>query len=211
MRKSVRAFTLFEVLLSMAIMVLIAGMVFGVVNAVVRTAAELTVEQTRRREIDGLRELLSRQFSALDPQTVLGLNVREDQGRYLSEITIEKSPGVFSWGRESWYFGLIILGLEVGSDGGLRFGVRREDSDEITRERGGGGAKWLPLVGGLKTFEWSFYDGTARTWAGNWENRATLPVLIRLKYQFTDDPAPDEMVFSLPWTTSLYGQNMPAQ
>jgi prepilin-type N-terminal cleavage/methylation domain-containing protein len=213
MRKSRRAFTLFEVMLALAIMTLVAGMIYGVTEAVIRATTELTTEQERRREVDGLHELLAREFHALDPQTVLGLDVRENQGHYLSEITIEKAPGVFSWGRESWYFGLIVLGLEVAPNGLLRFGIRRESSDLITKERGGDGAKWLPLVDNLKSLEWSFYDGQARLWDGKWANRAVLPLLVKLKYRFANDPMAGEMVFSLPWTTPMYGQtlNPPSQ
>jgi hypothetical protein len=191
-------FTLFETMLGIVILLVLAGGVFGTVGSVISAVEVLQVENERQMNREALAELLRKNFAALPPKAVLRVDVREEGGGYYSELVLEKAPGAFSWGRDFRYFGLTVLGLEKAADGLLDLKVIRMEADEGLRLRKIPDS--LLLVGGLREFRWECFDGLDRQWTGKWDNRARRPSLVRLVFQFQGESESAQITFAMPWT-----------
>jgi hypothetical protein len=145
-------------------------------------------------------ELIRKNFAALPPRSILLLKPRETEGSHLSEITLENTPAVFSWGKKSGFSGLIVLGLEKGGDGLLDFRIQRLSPDETERRREV--PQQITLAKGLRALRWEFFDEEDRRWVELWDNRARKPNLVRLNFQFQGDTTPVQVTFALPWTSA---------
>lgn len=199
MRGRRSGFTLFEVMLGIVILVVMAGGIFGSVGAVISAVESLQSGQENQMNREALVELLRKNFLALPPRAIVLLATREDNGTFLSELTLENAPASFSWGAEAGYFGWIVLGQERAADGLFRLQVLRMDSDETVRSRQV--PQKLTLAEGLRVFRWEFFNSHDRRWMGKWDNRARPPNLVRLEFQFQGDDSPVQVTFALPWTS----------
>lgn len=200
MRSSRAGFTLLEVMLSVVILAIMAGGVFASVSAVVSAVDSLRTEEDRQTTREALVELVRKNLAQLPPRAILLLEPREVDGGFLSEITLEKAPAAFAWGKKTGFSGAIVLGLTKASDGLLGFSVQRVDPEETARN--GEPLEKLTLANGLRVLRWEFFDDHDRRWVQFWDNRARQPNLVRLTMQFQGDVAPAQVTFALPWTSA---------
>lgn len=189
-----------EVMLSVVVLAIMAGGVFASVGAVVSAVDSLQTEEERQMTRETLIELIRKNLTKLPPRSILLLEPRETDGGFLSEMTIENAPAVFSWGKRVGFSGQVVLGLVKGSDGLLDFRVQRVDPDEAGRS--GAPVQQLTLAKELRVFRWEFFDDHDRRWVEFWDNRARRPNLARLTFQFQGDLVPSQVTFALPWTTA---------
>lgn len=199
-----QGFTLFEVMLSVVILAMLAGGIFGTISGVVSAVDVLQTEQNRLTSRSALVELLRKGFASLPPKPTLLLEARESNGELLPEMWIENAPGILAWGKERAFSGIVVLGLDKTADGLFNLVVRRLSADETTRNRQT--PEELVLVEGIRVLRWDFYDDQDRRWAGVWDDKARLPNLIRLEMQLQGESEPEQITFALPWTSTRNAQ-----
>jgi hypothetical protein len=191
-------------MLSIVILAMLAGGVFGTISGVVSAVEVLQTEQIRQTSRSALVELLRKGFASLPPRPVLQLKSRESNGQSLSELWIENAPGALAWGKDRAFSGIVVLGLDKTADGLLNLVVRRLSSDETARNRQI--PEELTLVEGIRVLRWDFFDDQDRRWVGEWDDRARLPNLVRMEVQFQGDLEVEHITFALPWTTASNAQ-----
>ena len=80
MKKHARAFTLFEMVVVVAIFVLLAGGIYATVNAAVRATATLSEENLQIQRLNAFVSLLRRTFHNLPANAVFSGGVRSQDG-----------------------------------------------------------------------------------------------------------------------------------
>jgi hypothetical protein len=53
----------------------------------------------------------------------------------------------------------------------------------------------LPLLEGLRSFRWEFYDAVEEEWITLWEDKPTPPLFLKLQFGFMREPQDYEYVF----------------
>lgn len=187
-------------MLSILIIGIFAGGLYGAIHAALQAVEDLYIEQENQITASSLVELIRKNFASIPVETIFTLNVSPLGGQYLSEITLENAPETFVWGVHGGYYGPIALGLKKNASGLLTFGIKR-----MKRDPGTGNFReidWLPLAGDFRDFRWEFYSNREHRWVGQWLRNAGSPTLARVKYQRQGDPQPTEISFSFPWSAN---------
>ncbi|MEO6055073.1 MAG: type II secretion system protein, partial [Chthoniobacterales bacterium] len=111
------AFTLFEMMLSIAILSVFVGGVFQSIQSSLKVVESLYFEQEIQTTASSLTELLRKNFATLPRETIFTLSVQPKGKQYFSEIILQNAPLAFTWGKDSAYYGLIELGIKPTENG----------------------------------------------------------------------------------------------
>lgn len=190
-----RALTLLEVMLSLALMVLIAGGVVAIVQSalVSTTLARNTFEDQQAEGIvfSHFRYL----FLNLAPATTLE-TTPNPSGNISQQLQFNNAPELFSWGkgREGPPDTQVLLTTEQAKDGTYRLILEKRllhPSRNFIR-------KELVLLDRLPVLEWSFHDPKERKWRNDWRDTTRRPDAIRMTLQIT----PQQDVLNAVFTVS---------
>ena len=198
-KQAIRGFTLLEVMLSIAILAMVAGAVYGIMVASIYSGEQIKLELDRQSEAAALVELLRTNFVNLPSATFVALKIREEAGRHLSELSLENAPCAFTWEKQLFHPGITTLGLKIASNGQMQFGIRRKLKESAQRAHEP--ENWLPLTNNLVECYWEIYDPRAKRWLRSWDNLFTAPSLIRFFCKWQEDDVPIEATFAFPWAT----------
>lgn len=178
--KTSRSFTLIEVTLGMAILILIFGVIFQLVQFSVIGANAAGQYSLRNREVSGLFALLRQLCLDLSPKAQLGLNNRAGGGY---DLVFSNAPLAIL---PDAYEGLkvIELRLEKSPTGGGRL-LNLVERFEFTnntagRGRGGGETNRFLLMQDIQNLKWSVWDPRAQQELGEW-NQPVKPSYVKME------------------------------
>ncbi|MDP3849064.1 MAG: prepilin-type N-terminal cleavage/methylation domain-containing protein [Luteolibacter sp.] len=181
-------FTLLELVISMGLLALIVGMVFGIA----RTSLVLgnTIVQTQNEEMEhqAFFELLSRRFSALPGNTRFDLQVEDSGSHYLSDLTLQNVPLGFTWGGEERIAKAVQLSTVKRRSGYIDVVLRYFENEILEGSESTAGASALVnepfaeiiLLEDVAYFEWRVLDGRSMEWLYDWEIQGRLPLQLEL-------------------------------
>lgn len=193
-------FTLFEMIVVVAIFVLLAGGIFATVNAAVRASATLSEENLNSQRVNTFVGLLRRTFHNLPSTALVSGGVRSDGGKSIPEVVLREAPGVFAWGEGGGAASMVLLSARPRLGGGREFSLLSLPSslgDNDLRnaiERG----NWLRLLPDLREARWRFYNDSTQEWVEEWEEGAERPQLVELSFELLGEEIPRTYVFWLP-------------
>ena len=170
MRTTARGFTLFEMVVVVAIFVLLAGGIYATVNAAVRATATLTEENLQIQRLNAFVALVRRTFHNLPANARFSGGVRSDAGDGFPEITFRDAPGVFAWGMGGPSAATALLAARPRLGGGRELslmllpGSLSEMERRDALERG----VWLRLLPDLREVKWRFYSEEQQDWLDEW-------------------------------------------
>jgi prepilin-type N-terminal cleavage/methylation domain-containing protein len=199
MKKTESAFTLFEMVVVVAIFVLLAGGIYATVNAAVRATATLTEENLQIQRVNAFVSLLRRTFHNLPANAVFSGGIREEGGDGFAEITLRDAPGVFAWGMGGPSAATALLSARKRLGGGREIslmllpGSLGEMERRDALERGA----WLRLLPDLREVQWRFFDEQQQDWVDEWPE-GNRPPLVELNLQLLGEEIPRKFVFWLP-------------
>jgi prepilin-type N-terminal cleavage/methylation domain-containing protein len=199
MRTAARGFTLFEMVVVIAIFVLLAGGIYATVNAAVRATATLTEENLQIQRLNALVSLVRRTFHNLPANAQLAGGVRAEGGDGFPEITLRDAPGVFAWGMGGPSAGTALLTARPRLGGGRELslmllpGSLGEMERRDALERGA----WLRLLPDLREVKWRFYSLERQEWLEEWLE-GERPPLVELNLQLLGEEVPRQFIFWLP-------------
>jgi prepilin-type N-terminal cleavage/methylation domain-containing protein len=188
-------FTLIEVILSIAILALLAGGVFGTVRATMAATAALRDAQQQRQGVYGLIELCQQTFSSLPGEAILVKAVRRDNSA--PELTLRQAPRAFAIGERAFFYGETALTARQQNNGGLALGVEYRSINRWT-QKVEGDPQWLPLLKDVQSVAWAFYDPGSGIWLDHWENVSRRPQGVRLTLSFLGSEPAWSQTFWLP-------------
>jgi len=182
-----RGFTLIEVILSLAILALLTGGVFGTVRATMSATAALRDAQQQRQGVYGLIELCQQTLSSLPGEASVIKQVRRDNST--PELTLRQAPRAFALGERAFFYGETALTARRQNNGALTLGVEYRKINRWT-QKVEGDPQWLPLLKDVQGVAWNFYDPGSGIWLDHWENASRKPQGVRLTLSFLgNDPA----------------------
>ncbi|MEM7386710.1 MAG: prepilin-type N-terminal cleavage/methylation domain-containing protein [Verrucomicrobiota bacterium] len=122
--RSRSGFTLFEVVIALAILSLLGGMMFFIVQSSVQAASEIEIVQRENRRVERFLTLCRNTFSAFPKGARVELRIVEREP-LIQELIIHGAPESFVWGAEPI------------SDGPLTLSLRRPVETTVTGEEAG--------------------------------------------------------------------------
>jgi prepilin-type N-terminal cleavage/methylation domain-containing protein len=199
MKKHARAFTLFEMVVVVAIFVLLAGGIYATVNAAVRATATLSEENLQIQRLNAFVSLLRRTFHNLPANAVFSGGVRSQDGDGLAEIVLRDAPGVFAWGLGGPSSGTALLSARPRLGGGRELSLLLLPGSlgEMERREALRDAKWLRLLPDLREVQWRFYDEAQQDYVDEWPE-GNRPPLVELNLTLLGEEVPRKFVFWLP-------------
>ena len=199
MRKYARGFTLFEMVVVVAIFVLLAGGIYATVNAAVRATATLGEENLAIQRLNAFVSLLRRTFHNLPANAVFSGGIRAQDGDGSAEIVFRDAPGVFAWGLGGPSAGTAILSARPRLGGGheLSILILPGSLGEMERREALRDGKWLRLLPDLREVQWRFYDEAQQDFVDEWPE-GNRPPLIELNLTLLGEEIPRKFMFWLP-------------
>src|SRR5271166_2218463 len=115
-------YLLLEVLLALSILSIVVVMVFQIIQTTLRVTSEINFQQMQQRKVDGICELLRRNFVSM-PQTCV-FQTRSQNGSL--ELLFRYAPFSFSWAKPGAKFGTVVIGTRPQPDGRVALSVLEE-------------------------------------------------------------------------------------
>jgi len=199
MRKYARGFTLFEMVVVVAIFVLLAGGIYATVNAAVRATATLGEENLQVQRLNAFVARLRRTFHNPPANAVFSGGVRAQDGDGSAEIVFRDAPGVFAWGLGGPSAGTAILSARPRLGGGreLSILILPGSLGEMERREALRDGKWLRLLPDLREVQWRFYDEAQQDFVDEWPE-GNRPPLVELNLTLLGEEIPRKFMFWLP-------------
>lgn len=190
-------FTLLEVLAAMALITFVIGGVYGISGSAVelgRSMSEARIVDTR---VTNFVAVWRDYFENLPPDIRFSAGLEKVTRGGSGALLIEGGPMPFAWHAQLRQAEAVEFRVEPG-ESGLSLVVRhlqkperpvRPEDYEVIAE--------LPLLEGLKSMTWQFYEATDDQWFANWDpkKRPEPPLFVRVRFQLGEDPRRHEHVF----------------
>jgi prepilin-type N-terminal cleavage/methylation domain-containing protein len=198
-----RGFTLLEVILGLALIVLLIGGIYSIAAASLQMSNSVVENQASEMHLHSFVNLLRRNIEGLPGNARLRMEAPDTAGGvYHSELVLEEYPLAFSWANVAAGSRIVILATEKDPLGGIRFRVRYlNEEDAEAYESGNLGADdgiGLELLDGVRAALWRFYDTQTEEWVEEWPNSNQRPSMIELNFEFYDGSEPTRAVFWIP-------------
>ncbi len=223
MRRTVRsdtsraAFSLFEIVIAMAILSMIATAVLSVLWQAGDTAAELRYLDRRDEEVNRFVMLLRESIEGLPPDATITMNPAESSESGNHEMLLENTPTAFVFGEtigsaeeayiamrpEDSFEGVPTYELALSRNDffpedtdGSGMAIRSGGSEDLVADEQG--RYWLPLLSGISAATWRYWDEDQQEWIDEWTDDEALPPL--LEFALVDAPGsnPQRFVFEVP-------------
>jgi type II secretory pathway pseudopilin PulG len=146
-------YLLLEVLLAIAILIMVAAVVFEIIQTSLKASTQVTFIQGMQEKMDGISELLRQNFAAM-PQVTL-FQTRQAKGA--TELIFKKAPFTFSLDSTGKQFGTVIIAGQPESNGRYSLNVLQEPETATDQEVDSAAQDpkhWTPLVSDLTRNGW---------------------------------------------------------
>lgn len=190
-------YLLVEVLLAIAILSIVVVMVFQIIQTTLRVTSDIDFLQTQQRKVDGICELLRRNFVSM-PVTCL-FQTRNHNGS--TELIFRYAPFNFSWMKPGAKFGTVVIASRPQPDGRLALSVLEESGNALESYVDSGierKSDWVPLVNDVDRLTWRFYDARAGKWSSDWPDTAVKPNLVEINIKLAGRNHLERGVFRWP-------------
>ncbi|MDD5200374.1 MAG: prepilin-type N-terminal cleavage/methylation domain-containing protein [Terrimicrobiaceae bacterium] len=185
--KRARGFTLFEVLISIAIFMLLAGGIFAAVRAAFTASAEIATAQLDSERGNAFQQFLRKFFQSLPADAKIELRLRKQAGRGdVVELLAWPMPPFLRFGTNSGD-GMAISAMPDGR-GNFRIalGYFRADDPPDTRDRRLEETQWLPLLPNVSTVHWRFAPERNPVFSDTWNAGNARPGIAELTLRMTN-------------------------
>jgi hypothetical protein len=192
------------VLLALAILSIIVGLVFRIIQTTSRVTSNVQFLQGQQEHSDGIYEILRKDIESL-PGTA---QFQTKRTKADFQMIFDQTSFNFSWKGSESGFGTVILAVKNQPDG--RFSLVATEIPEPPASDPD--AKPPPttvttLITGLVRCDWRFFDRNTGNWVANWRNGGDKPLLLECTFQVSGQPAPVRAVF--PWRVAQATQGGP--
>jgi prepilin-type N-terminal cleavage/methylation domain-containing protein len=214
-----KGFSLFEIVIALAIMSLIAGAVLSVLWQAGDTAADIRYLDRREEEVNRFADLLRQTIEGLPSDAEMTLTPPQDSDSGYHELKLGNTPTAFIFGTrvgsvEEAYLAMI-PGEPSRFDGSATFDLALSRSDFAPSDSDGSGMVfnaganemlrtdesgryWLPLLTGITGASWKFWDEEQEEWLDEWTDDDRLPTLLEFSLLDSGATIPLRTVYQVP-------------
>ena len=197
-----RGFTLLEMMITLAIFLLLAGAVFGIMTGVLESTSTLQDNQNRRDEVAALNAFLEKKLAQMDSTSTIASYQRGDGEGLVQNGVIfgnaNLAMAVDAKIQPNSYYTLRVTTLTAGAVNGAQQDARQLLLQAVTTDDPT--LIWAPLITDIQTLDWKFLDFNATVWVDLWNSSAN-PNLVEFSMQPAGDLQPATMDFWLPKIT----------
>jgi hypothetical protein len=181
-------FTLLELVISMLLLTIIVGMVFGVARTSLALGNTIVQTQNEEMENQAFFELLGQRFAALPGNTRFDMKVEDSGNRYLSDLTLQNVPMSFTWGGQERIAKAVQISTVKKRSGFLDIVLRYYENEILEGSESTFGSSALSkepfaeivLLQDVAYFEWRLLDVRTMEWQYDWDVKGRLPLQIEL-------------------------------
>lgn len=192
-------FTLLEMMITLAIFILLAAAVFGLMSGVLQGASTLQDNQNRRDQIESLNAFLKNQLSSMPATSTLSSYQRGDgEGLVQNGIlfgTADLATAVDATPQANGYYVLRLTNLASVIVNGQAQDARQTLLQLVTTNDPS--LVWTPLITDIKTLDWKFEQFNVTPWVDLWSSPPN-PNLVEFTMQPAGELQPTTMDFWLP-------------
>lgn len=179
--KRAAGFSLFEVLIALAIFFLLATGIFTAVRTAFTASNQVAVSQLDAERMTAFQALLRKVFGELPPEAKMEMRVRQEAGRGdVVDLLIWPAPPFLHFA-SSTGDGAII---SAQPDGRGRYRISlasyRADLPPDERDRVLANAQWLPLLPDVSQMRWKFAPNRNPVLTDTWNAGSGRPGLVEL-------------------------------
>ena len=222
-RRGRGGFTLIEMMLAVAILVLITVTVYQFTDVTLRTSDASLREGEQAMQLSGFRRLLTAQLSALPTgqnASLIGMNIKNKGGgsrRDAMQMICPAGNALLTPDAKGFYQVTLDLRENPRGSGRYALGLEREpwtdddedDEDDEPVKKGPSvtGAKtthtklpsdWVMLMDNVQGLEIAYFDARLNGWVDKWTDSSLLPNLVRVRLTPKGTETPYEIVERVP-------------
>lgn len=196
-RRQTPAFTLFEVILAVLLIAMIAVTVQRFVGA---TMTGIEVSQDRQRETEVITALFRYVDAQLDELPVRGQMLIQGFPHKFGELNTDElqwrcasGQGTLTSAAEGDWFVTLMLQPQSPNSRTMDLGLRRKPVE-------GGNDKelnWIPLVRDVAGVKFEFFDARLNAWIERWNDPNAKPLLVRMQLWKTKESIPEIGLFTI--------------
>ena len=192
-RRNAGGYLLLEVLLALAILSIIVGLVFRIIQTTSRVTSNVQFLQGQQEYSDGIYEILRKDIESLPSTAEFQTKRTKDE----FELIFSETSFNFSWKGAESGFGTVILAVRHQPDGRFSLVVTEIPEPSVTDPNAAPPPPTVTtLVTGLVRCDWRFFDRNTGSWGATWTS-GDRPTLLECTFQVSGQPAPVRAVF--PW------------
>jgi type II secretion system protein J len=199
-------YLLLEVLLAMAILCIVVVMIFQIVQATLRITSDVNFLAVQQERVDGLSELLRRNFVMMPERTQFQTRTQNNQ----LELIFRNAPFHFTWTGADAQFGTVVLSARPQPDGRLSLAVLQDVATGADSYVDGGKDRkgdWVPIVTDIEQLNWRFFDSRTGNWSNDWRDTSSKASMVELTFKLSGRGRMERVVLPLPTTqANLYSQ-----
>jgi prepilin-type N-terminal cleavage/methylation domain-containing protein len=203
-KKSAGGFTLLEMMITLAIFILLAAAVFGLMTGVLQGASTLQDNQNHRDQIESLNAFLRNKLAGLPADSVLYSYQRGDgEGLTQNGIifgTANLATAVDAKPQANGYYALRLTTQPSVTLNGQLQDARQILQQAVTTDDPS--LVWTLLIGDIKTLDWKFEQFNVTPWLDLWNSHPN-PNLVEFSMQPAGESQPTTMDFWLPQITPI--------
>ncbi|MEI6177777.1 MAG: type II secretion system protein GspJ [Verrucomicrobiota bacterium] len=181
-------FTLLEVVISVGLMAVVIGMVFGIARSSLSLGNTIVKTQNEEMEHQAFFDFMGQRFSALPGNTRFDLKVENSSSHYLSDLTLQNVPLSFTWGGEERIAKAVQLSTVKRRSGFIDIVLRYYENEILE----GSASTFkssavdnkpfaeIVLLEDVAYFEWRVLDGRTMEWQYDWDIQGRLPLQLEL-------------------------------
>ena len=192
-------FTLLEMMITLAVFVLLAAAVFGLMSGVFQSTSTLQDNQNRRDQITALNFYLRKNLGEMPAASyVISYQRGDGEGLVQNGIvfgTKNQATAIDAKVQGNGYYTLRVTSLANVVANGQPQDARTTLQQLVTTDDPT--LAWTPLIQDVKTLDWKFLDFNATVWVELWSS-TTKPNLMEFSMQTAGDLQPSTMDFWLP-------------
>jgi len=194
-----RGFTLMEMMITLAVFILLAAAVFGLMTSVLESTSRLQDNSNHRDEVAALNAFVKKKLGEMPVSSTL-LSYQRGDGAGLTQNGIvfgtqNLATAIDAKPQANGYYVLRLAVFTTGAGAGQVQDARQALQQAVTSDDST--VAWTPLIGDLKTLDWKFLDFNATVWVDLWSSSAK-PNLVEFSMQPAGDSQPTTMDFWLP-------------
>jgi len=187
-------YLLLEVLLALAILSIIVGLVFRIIQTTSRVTSNVEFLQGQQEHSDGIYEILRKDIESLPGTAEFQTKRTKDD----FELIFDETSFNFSWKGAESGFGTVILAVKNQQDGRFSLVATEIPEPPVSDPDATPPPPIVTtLITGLVRCDWRFFDRNTGNWVANWTNGGDKPTLLECTFQVSGQPAPVRAVF--PW------------
>lgn len=170
-------------------MTIIVGMVMGISRSSLALGTAMIQNQNTEMEHQAFIDLLGNHFSALPGNTRFDLTVEDSGSHYISDLTLQNAPMIFTWGGEDKIAKAVQLSTVKRRSGYLDIVLRYYENEILEGSESNFGSTSVAdnkpfaeivLLQDVAYFEWRVLDGRSMEWQYDWDIQGRLPLQVEL-------------------------------